>query len=1086
MMKQNNEYHSCMSETSHPMMSSSKSSRKKQRAFGYSQWVCLILIASMLFNSTGCSRNFWRSQADFDAYNLLQQKQFDPHWVIPRTSLEADARSRFYDPYDKDRPPLPPDDPAASRYMEWVNGWRGYKSWHKFGQMMSVENPQWLAAFGLAPDSFHDSYLLSDGITDGTDISKLPGGVKDRVVPTIENLTLAQTIELASIHSRDYQTQLEALFSSAMQLSLDQFQFQVRYLVGRAPTAPTTALPGTAVPTGVLNNSTVPGVVNSLGLTTAGGVSQILPTGGQWIVGLANNTMWLFQSGGQQTTSQSLLSYSLVQPFLAGAGRKLFLENLTFSERNVLYNVRTLSRFRRIFFADAVVNTQGGGGSSATAISAGTGASVVNPTVISTNASAQIGAGQTVGSTAAQAGGIAGYYGLLFFLQRLLNQHENVEQFRSQAERLKELVSQRPFRRLEVGALPDGIQFPAPLSEKIEYTPENHRLRWKDDGIMTDTERDELLALSNDPAYQAAVREIFIQLRVGVTTLDYLQVATQLTGSEIQERNFKQAYDDEVDQFKFFLGLPTDMQVTVDRSLLKQFEITDPLLYTIEKRLIRFVSVLFSIDDANPSAEDLNFALEQFARLAAVVGQTMESVTTDVDRVRAIMPKRLERLLWDESREIVERRFERDQLIFENVRATYYETMRSVEEWSRLIDGPELPLAERQRILARLKDAREDILQVVQNVRVLQTGLRAETIELIDFPMTLEEAVETALENRVDLMNQKARVMDVRRNMEVAANRLEAILNLVAQGNLSTPATGNHPLDFRGAASNFQVGLQMAAPLDQVQVRNSYRQSIIAFQQARRAYMLLEDQVKYDIRTSWRQLKVNAQIFEATRKQLRQSALQLDINTALSLNPNELAVGQAGTTRLGNTGLNLITAVNALLSAQNNLIQFWVFYERNRINIYRDMDIMEVDERGVWVDPFYQNLADPHSQSLPNESANDIPPEPAAHGIINNDDDSASFKKRSTSRVITASANSRTGAAEGEMEEYGDRGRRTRAGGRRLASDEIRLVSDFDSLDEDDGSDRGAGDGDGQEGIVPDHSHRKGNSRQHAKRRPLE
>ena len=65
----------------------------------------------------GCSRSFWRGQADFDGYNLLSQKQFDPHWVLPRTSVEPDPRSRFYDADDRDRtclchPTTPPRQPV--------------------------------------------------------------------------------------------------------------------------------------------------------------------------------------------------------------------------------------------------------------------------------------------------------------------------------------------------------------------------------------------------------------------------------------------------------------------------------------------------------------------------------------------------------------------------------------------------------------------------------------------------------------------------------------------------------------------------------------------------------------------------------------------------------------------------------------------------------------------------------------------------------------------------------------------------------------------------------------------------------------
>lgn len=1026
-------------------------------------WIALLTCGSML--STGCSRTFWRSQADFDAYNLLSIKQFDPHWVIPRTSVEPDPRSRFYDPNDRDYPPLPPDDPAAHQYMEWVNGMRGYKGWHKFGQSMTVENPQWLANLGLAPDVFHDSYVLSDGVTEGDDLTKLPVPPVDKMVPTIENLTLAQTIELASIHSRDYQTQLENLFLSALQLSLDQFQFQVRYLVGRPPTSAGSPVTTGAVPSGLLTNNTVPGVSDTLGLTTAGGVSQILPTGGQWIAGLANNTLWLFQ-GGQQTTSQSILSYSLVQPFLAGAGRKIFLENLTFSERNVLYNVRLLTRYRRLFFADAVVNSPGGGNSNAVAISTTSASSVQNPTVISTNAAAPIQAGNSVGSQSAGTNSVAGYLGLLSLLQRLLNQHENVENLRIQSERLRELVAQTPFRRLDEASLPNGIRFPDPINKKITYTPENFRLRWTTSEVMTDAEKEQLLALNDNPNYREAINEIYTQLRIGVTTLDLLQVETQLSNSILNERQAKFAYDDEIDQFKFFLGLPTDIQVSIDRSMLKQFELTDPKILDVEKRLLNSVRQIFSINIDDPQVDELRFAIEGINQLAKRLRRDgVDLVAHDLQRVRDNMPNRLKRLLWADSRETISERFDRDQLIFANVSGTYNEIANQIASWQQITEDRNLDLNLRKKILSGIKDAREDLLQLVQNLRVLQAGLRAELIELADFDMPLEEAVETALENRLDLMNFRARVMDSRRNVEVAANRLEAVLNLVAQGNLSTPPNANHPLDFRGAQSNIQVGLQMTAPLDQVQVRNIYRQSLINYQQARRAYMLLEDQIKYDIRNGYRQLKLNAMNFETTRYLVRQAALQLDINVANNSNPKTQVAGQGGTTNLGATGLNLIQAVTTLQNAQNNLITIWTSYERNRINIYRDMDIMVIDERGLWTDPIYQNLGTQDSSPLLNEPANDVPPEPDPAA-------SASREKRKRSPypgIARIGQQSSVANAKVKVDHAGDpRGERDRARARAAISD-IRLVSGYDGFDDGPGPDGGSGDGDGEKGAVPNH-----------------
>ena len=1025
---------------------------------------------------SGCSRSFWRSQADFDGYNLLSQKQFNPLWVLPRTSVEPDPRSRFYDPDDRDKPPLPPDDPSAAQYMQWVNGMRGYKSWHTFGQNMTVENPQWLEQFGLAPDTFHDSYMMSDGLTYGSDPASLPTGDTTRMVRTIDNLTLAQTIELASIHSRDYQTQIENLFESALQLSLDQFQFQARFLFGRAPVAPSASLPGTTVPTGILNTSAVPGTNNGYTFNTTAGVSQILPTGGQWIVGIANNTLWLFSGGSQQATSQSLLSYSLVQPLLSGAGRKFFLENLTSSERKVLYDVRTLARYRKLFFADTVVNTGGGSVSSAQSISA-SGSAVSNPAVISTNAGVSVGAGSTAGTTAANALTPAGYYGLLFQLQQVLNQHENVELFRVQAARLEELVAQTPYRRLPEGAVPDDIVFPEVVAKKIDYSPQGRRLRWKDAEPMSEREREQLLAVNDNPDYQAAIVEIFEQLRVGVTTLNYLQVATQLTQQELRERQLKLAYDDEIDQFKFFLGLPTDMQITIDRTMLKPFELTDPKLIAAERGIVNMVKAISRPDDAAPRTEELRFLVDRFAKMVNELRTDgIEVVKDDFRRVEANMPNRLSMLLWDESKEVVESAFQRDRLIFANVQNSFAEVARQVDEWVELLKKPELTRKERSAILGAIKDNREELLLVIQNMRVIQTGLRSELITLQKFDMTLEEAVEQALEHRLDLMNAKAKVMDSRRNMEVAANRLEAILNVVGQGSLNTVPGGSHPLDFNKASSSFQVGLQMTAPLDQVQVRNAYRAAVVSYQQARRAYMLLEDQVKYDIRTSWRQLRFNQQNFELNRKNLRQAALQYDINVANNLNPKLQVAGQAGTTNLGQQeGLNLITALGALLTAQNNLIQYWVSYERNRINIYRDMDIMQIDERGIWIDPLYQNLGGNDSSSYQNGPANDIPPEPA---------EAKSRSKRSIHPgIVRIGAFAPAGETKPELE---SRAAARGTGGRgraRLAPDEIRLVTDRGVDDADSGSDGGSGDRDREEGDVSDYGRREGNSRQYEKRR---
>ena len=107
----------------------------------------MALAAVMLQTMTGCSRRFWREQAEADTYRAISEKQTDERWQLPRIDLAADSRSRFHDPYDPDCAPLPPDDPAAHAFMHQVSGREGYKGWHDMGDTVSVENPNWLAPY---------------------------------------------------------------------------------------------------------------------------------------------------------------------------------------------------------------------------------------------------------------------------------------------------------------------------------------------------------------------------------------------------------------------------------------------------------------------------------------------------------------------------------------------------------------------------------------------------------------------------------------------------------------------------------------------------------------------------------------------------------------------------------------------------------------------------------------------------------------------------------------------------------------------------------------------------------------------------
>lgn len=840
---------------------------RNSNAIQYNLWLVSLLLVCVCGVSVGCSRSFWRQQADKDSYYMIRKKIQDPRWNLPRIDIEPDSRSRFAHPYDQAEPPLPPDDPAANRYMHRVAGMKGFNGWHKFGRALAIENPHWLEPYGIRikPGDYNDCNLI-------------------RPLPTLENLTLVEAIELSYIHSREYQTQIEDLYLAALDLTFERFQFMVRYLgFGGEPSAD-------------LDFESIPDGQNSLTLNQRFGISQLLPTGGQWVIELANNTIWLF-TGPNESSTASVLSYSLVQPLLRGAGRDVVLENLTQTERDVLYTARDLARFRKDFFT----------------------------------------------------GVVSSFLGLLQQSQRVTNQQGNIVQLEQQLALLRALASQRPQEIPEpLESLPPGLEFPDILADQLRYEPEDQVLIWS--GPMSDEQARALAELSDDPAFRATANELIQRLSLETVTLDVAQLQTQLAQSLNNLRNAERALQDLLDQFKITLGLPPDMPVSINESVLEQFVLIDPVLSGVTEQVEEFVEVWAQLNVANPDSARLRQVASQLQELADQVrSEGLNLVQQDIDGVgEAIQSENFA----DRPREVqerVRRDVERDRRLYDNIVRDFEQLVERVGRLQETLSRDDIGQESRSTAAREIADIREALLKVAQSLQVIQINQRVELITLQPFTIELEQAVGTALANRLDLMNVRGQVMDARRRVEVVANGLESVVDIRAEGDIRTPA-GDNPFDFRGDLSSYRVGVALTAPLDQINERNDFRAALIGYQRARRDYIAFEDQVKFDVRQSWRQLNVLQQNFEITRQQIRIAASQLDLAVEEATAP--LAPGQ--TQGAGAQGLNFLNALQDVLNAQNSLIGIWVDYERNRLNIYRDMGIMEIDPSGIWYDEFYQ------------------------------------------------------------------------------------------------------------------------------------
>ncbi len=67
---------------------------------------------------SGCSRQFYRRQADRETGYLVREKSVGTPWEVPREySIQPDPRSRFFDPTDPNYPTLPPAGPFLYSYQ---------------------------------------------------------------------------------------------------------------------------------------------------------------------------------------------------------------------------------------------------------------------------------------------------------------------------------------------------------------------------------------------------------------------------------------------------------------------------------------------------------------------------------------------------------------------------------------------------------------------------------------------------------------------------------------------------------------------------------------------------------------------------------------------------------------------------------------------------------------------------------------------------------------------------------------------------------------------------------------------------------
>ena len=257
-----------------------------------------VLLVSFVIAAGGCSRTEHRLQADREAYDVIAERNADQRWHAADYSIEIDPRSRYFDPHDPDRPPMPQDDPVSHQYMHLVDGMKGWKHWDENGERIELENPAWREA-------------LAEYVEVGED-----GSVK---------LNIDSALRLAYVHSPSHQNQLETLYLSALDVTTERFRLDTQFFGGYGATYE--------------NNRLTKNDQLTLGADPVLQARRRFATAGELLVGFANSFVVEF-TGSSANFASSLANFSFVQPLLRGAGRDVALEQLTFVERALLANLR--------------------------------------------------------------------------------------------------------------------------------------------------------------------------------------------------------------------------------------------------------------------------------------------------------------------------------------------------------------------------------------------------------------------------------------------------------------------------------------------------------------------------------------------------------------------------------------------------------------------------------------------------------------------------------------------------------------------------------------------------------------------------
>lgn len=920
-----------------------------------------VLVATLVM-SAGCSRGLYRRQADREAHYLIREKSLGTPWAIPEDyTVAPDPRSRFFDPTPSDYPVLPPAGPHLYQYQlpQLSTGAGGTESLESVPpplpdgvepvpelpapndvlpsqvrrpagpeaaggvQLAGYQEPPSSAPAGAPARGVEDPFLddlseLTDSSTEvkGTTLQPVgkeywrdvPEGCIARMLDfasvreeyeksfgeqppaerrsTAPRMSLENLFELALLNSRSYQQQKEILYNTALDLSLDRYAYATKFST-RGGTVDTTYTHRRAGGTTV-NTLAVPSVLSG---------DKLMATGGTLLGRFANDVVMTFNGpNGFAADVSSELLFEMTQSVFQ---RDVLLEPLIQSERDLVYAARDFARFRKEFFFDVartyydIVRTYR------------------RVEIDAQNYFSQVRnyqqARAEVGSEVSNAPNVIA-----------LNQYEQgvLAARRTLINQCLELEDALDNMKLTLG-LPTETPIDVDLTELEQLTVRD------------------LIEVNREQARRWQVRLQSLRARDAqanhgdIVTADYT-LAERLIMWYLQRRRVDSRVPEPGELYRQRARLRLDsarLEALEERQTLTEVETAQPP----KQRILVFQR---QIDTMN----SMLVLIQRQGQLATRVGAPAE----ELDQARA-----------------------------QHIAASQAFAALQSDLDASLKENPDeeviVGLINRARdVLATLEtlSARLDLLLFggrVESVNISETLAQTDTLLAVTreafeqadhglppVDISVDQAMVTALVQRLDLMNERGTLADRWRDIKIAADELRSRLDLNASQTVGTEK--NRPFAFSTDNATTRLQLAWDLPLNRKADRNLYRRTLLSYNAGLRDLQQTEDLIKQNVRAQLRSLE--------------QARVQYPISVAQAA----LAEEQVLSTRLqlilslpGVRAPDLLSAYNESREALAQMVDQRIGYIIIRAQLALELEVMMLDDTGFWPE-----VKDPNYQPQPN------------------------------------------------------------------------------------------------------------------------